>query len=192
MASLAFCRQLPRRHGAGFSLVELLLVITLALVLLSVGVPSLRAWTLKRALQQTAEALVADLRLARSEAVKRGALVAVCASVNGQACSASQGTWADGWLVFVDRNGNRAVDADEDILRVQSRSESVASLGSLNPATDKRIFTYQATGWAKVAAQTFLIKPVEASSATSDLTRVVCVSNQGRPSLRPAGIFQCS
>ncbi len=192
MACLAFHRQLSCRHGAGFSLVELLLVITLALVLLSVGVPSLRAWTVKRALQQTAEALVSDLRLARSEAVKRGALVAVCASVNGQSCAASEGTWADGWLVFVDRNGNRGVDAGEDILRVQARSESVASLGSLNPATDKRIFSYQATGWAKVAAQTFLIKPVDVGTATADLTRLVCVSNQGRPSLRPAGTTQCS
>ncbi len=168
-------------------------MLVLVLVLLSLAVPSFRNWALNRAVQQAAEALVADLRLARSEAVKRGALVAVCASADGASCASISpltGAWADGWLVFVDRNGNRAVDAGDDVLRVQTRPDAIFSIASLSPQTDKRIFTYQPTGWAKLATQTFFVKP--ADDAPAELTRLVCVSNQGRPSLRSVGTAQCS
>lgn len=189
------CKPAPllRLTWSGFTLLETMLVLVMTVLLLSLAVPSFRNWALKRAVQQAAEALVADLRLARSEAVKRGALVAVCASADGASCASigtPAGAWADGWLVFVDRNGNRAVDAGDEILRVQTRPDSIFSIASLSPQTDKRIFTYQPTGWAKLVTQTFYVKPSE--GAPAELTRLVCVSNQGRPSLRPIGTAQCT
>lgn len=174
----------------GFTLVELLLVMGLAALLMSAAVPSFRAWALRRAVQQAAQTLVADFRLARSEAIHRAAPVAVCASSDGRSCAAGEGGWAEGWLVFVDRNGNRAVDAGDEVLQVHMRPEALDSVSGPTPSTDKRIFTYLPTGNAKVAAQTFWF--TAGAGAPADTARLVCISNQGRPSLRPPGTASCS
>ena len=62
------------------------------------------------------------------------------------------------------------------------------SVASLAPQNDKSVFSYHATGWAKAASQTLLFSP-EGSAAQP---RVVCISSQGRPTLRPEGLNQCS
>ena len=51
-----------------------------------------------------AKALMNTLNLARNEAVKRGTTVSLCATTNGIDCSAN--SWASGWMVFVDADGD--------------------------------------------------------------------------------------
>ena len=128
-----------------------------------------------------------DLRLARHEAQQRAATVAVCSSTDGQTCSA-QAAWREGWLVFVDRDANRRREAGEELLRVQQRLPGLAAMAGPTPSTDKAVFSYQPSGWAKAASQTLLLRP-ESGSAT---VRVVCISSQGRPTLRPVGQTACS
>lgn len=171
----------------GLSLLELLVVLGLLGLLSSLAVPALGTVLLKRSVQSSAETLVADLRLARSEAVKRTATVAVCSSTDGQSCSLAA-AWREGWIVFVDRDGNRRLDAGEETLRVQQRLPGLASVASLAPQNDKAIFSYHPTGWAKAASQTLLFTP----QARVAQARVVCISSQGRATLRPEGLSQCS
>lgn len=175
------------RWACGFSLMELLVVLGLVALLAGMAVPSFSAVLLQRQVQSAAEALVADLRLARSEAIKRGAVVSVCSSRDGQTCSAPA-VWREGWIVFADRNGSRQREPDEELIRVQERAPGLASVASTQPQNDKPIFNFQPTGWARSATQTLVFTP----SSTAVLSRVVCVSNQGRPTLRPAGQTTCS
>ena len=174
----------------GFTLTELVMVLALMVILAGLAAPGFRSLLVKRAVRATADALVGDLRFARAEAVKRAVTVAVCASADGQACAGAGPNWAAGWIVFVDRNANRLVDSGEEIMRAQARPEFIGSIASLKPESDRSIFSYQPTGWAKVATQTFYIAPSALQS--SAYTRLVCVSNQGRPSLRPEGTDACS
>jgi type IV fimbrial biogenesis protein FimT len=69
--------------------------------------------------------LVTALQMARSHAITRGQgrdvyaganpTVVVCPSADGTACG---GTWADGWIIFWDANGDGApADADGGVLR---------------------------------------------------------------------------
>jgi type IV fimbrial biogenesis protein FimT len=61
-----------RGHRAGFTLVELLVVITVAAILLVIGVPGFRDFILMQRLKGTNAQLVTDLQFARSEASARG------------------------------------------------------------------------------------------------------------------------
>ena len=176
-----------RRRSAGFGLLEILVVLGLIATLAALAAPSLNGLWLRRSVQAAGEALVADLRRARSEAIQRGAIVAVCASADGQACSASP-AWRDGWIVFVDTDANRRRDSGEELIRVQSRLAGLSSVASAAAANDKSVFSYHPTGWAKAASQTLLLSPNGRGAAA----RVVCISSQGRPTLRPEGWTQCS
>ena len=55
----------------GFTLVELMIAVAVLSILLSVGVPSLKAWILNTKIRTTAEAMQNGLQLARAEAVRR-------------------------------------------------------------------------------------------------------------------------
>jgi len=181
------CARAHRTLGLGLSLLELLVVLGLVGVLASLAVPSMGALQLKRAVHHSAQALVADLRLARSEAVKRAHTVVMCSSLDGQACSASA-AWLEGWIVFADRDGDRRLDASDDLIRVQQRLTGLSSVASTKPQNDKAYFVYQPTGLAKAATQTLVFTPQGSAVAP----RVVCISNQGRPTLRPDGLSECS
>jgi type IV fimbrial biogenesis protein FimT len=173
-------------NASGFTLLELLGVMALLAGLATLALPSMAGFLSRRQVQSAAESLVADLRLARSEAIRRGLIVGVCASSDGATCAATA-AWVEGWLVFVDRDGNRRRDAGEELLRVQQRPPGLTRIGSAAPANDKAIVSYQAAGWAKAASQTLLF-----TAQGGAAVRVVCISSQGRPVLRPQGQTACS
>lgn len=178
-----------KSRSKGFTLLELLLVLVVTAVLAALATPSFRGLWVKRAVQAAADALVTDLRYARSEAIKRAVQVSVCQSGNGTAC-APGAVWAEGWIVFVDRNEKGFVDPGDEVLRVQSRPPGLQSIASNNPQNDHTSFTYEPTGLAKVATQTFILTP--AGSAPANSQRLICVSSQGRARIAPAGSLACS
>lgn len=175
------------RLQRGLSLMELLVVMGLVSVLAGLAVPALGSLLLKRQVESAAEALVSDLRLARSEAIRRAAVVTLCSSTDGTACS-DDAAWSQGWLVFADTDANQQRESGEALIRVQATLPGVASVGSAQPLNDKAAFSFHPTGWARAASQTLLFRSTHAGTAP----RVVCISNQGRPALRPASVVQCS
>jgi type IV fimbrial biogenesis protein FimT len=64
--------------------------------------------------------LMGHLSLARSEAIKRNAMVVLCKSNNGASCS-GDAVWHEGWIVFADDNDNHDVDAGETVIHVQQK-----------------------------------------------------------------------
>lgn len=64
-----------RRRSAGFSLIEMMIVIGIGALLLFVGVPNMTTWIHNTKLRTAGETLLAGLTLARTEAVRRNATV---------------------------------------------------------------------------------------------------------------------
>jgi type IV fimbrial biogenesis protein FimT len=108
--------------SSGFTLVELLTVITIVAILMALGVPSYQYVTNANRISGEVNGLLGDMQYARSEAIKEGQTITVCSSSNSTTatptCSGST-SWRDGWIVFSDSNGNATVDALEPVLRVQ-------------------------------------------------------------------------
>lgn len=99
----------------GFTLVELMVTVSIASILLAVAVPSYQSIMRESRLTTQANELMTALHYARSEAVKRGMRVTICKSANGASCG---GNWSDGWIVFNDTGAAGAVDASDEVLRV--------------------------------------------------------------------------
>jgi type IV fimbrial biogenesis protein FimT len=102
----------------GFTLVELVVTLATAAILLVLAVPNLNDVTLNGKLRSQANAFLATLHLARSEAIKRNERVVVCKSADGEACAAGNGSggWDQGWMIFHDHNNNGVRANDEDII----------------------------------------------------------------------------
>lgn len=83
----------------GFTIIELMVAITVAAILLSAALPSFRTAIQNSRLTSQANEMLTAFQLARSEALKRGTATLVCASSDEATFS---GTWEDGWIVAVD------------------------------------------------------------------------------------------
>lgn len=99
----------------GFTLIELVVTLAVLIVLLVLGVPEYQRMTESNRQVAAINAIVSDLNLARTEAVKRGQVVTLCGSSDGATCDT--GNWESGWIVFTDVSRNAAIDAGNgDIL----------------------------------------------------------------------------
>jgi type IV fimbrial biogenesis protein FimT len=165
---------------------ELMLALAIVALLTTLAAPNYQRFLLQRGVQAAVDALVGDLRYARSEALMRAARVSVCSSRDGMACLSTP-DWAAGWIVFTDADGDGVVDSGERVLRVQAASPYLASLST---SAVRAAVVYEATGWARAAGRTFTFTPRSSVAGTG--VRIVCVSNQGRAGARPPGSLKCS
>ena len=187
-----------KRHEYGFTLIELMVTIAIVGVLATLAAPSFRTLLVGRWVQTAAESLVSDMRLARSEALKRSTRTVICKSTDGASCDTAGNNWSVGWIVFVDMNSDglftaaSAGVAGDELIKVQQSLPNIATIQQdSNPSNTFRNFRYEPTGWAKGASQPFNLTPN--GSATGDATtRIICVSSNGRPSLRVEGTSACN
>jgi type IV fimbrial biogenesis protein FimT len=173
---------LPVRPALGFSLLELMVVTAIALALAALALPSWRSLLERWMLRTQAQALVDDLRYARTQALARAQPVSLCLSSQASQC-ASTSTGQSGWLVFLDPDGDRQLDPGESVLR-QHQLDPQRLFVRSNHA--RAVLTYQSTGLARAAAQTLTL------SATGGARRLICISLQGRPALQAEEAASCS
>lgn len=155
--------QAMRRLAVGFTLIELLITIAVAAILMAVAVPSFQAVTCDSRGTAHVNSLISALAYTRSEAVRRGAPVILCPTLNGEECS--NGTdWTGGWLARPD-NGS------DEVLRQWQRLSGNASLSGPNQVR------YEATG-AIGSEESFAY---QLSAAGLSLSRDVVINAVGRP-----------
>ncbi len=167
---------MAKSRPGGFTLVELMVTLTVLAILVGVALPSFRDMILNNRRTAIVNDLVSSLLLARSEAIKRGQPVSVCASSPGGSSNCAGGTnWTQGWVVFVDPDGNGGIAAPGDALRQ-----------FVNDASNAGLRVTAATS----GAGHFTLRPFNQSGTAGNLTvcdtrgpaqgRRVCVQSNGR------------
>jgi prepilin-type N-terminal cleavage/methylation domain-containing protein len=106
--------------SGGFTLVELLVVLVLAVVVVAAGGPALQRLVAGNRVEIESRRLLSALQLARSEAVSGNTVVSVCpTAMPGDGELACGGSYADGWVVFADPGaGGAGLVAPDRVIRL--------------------------------------------------------------------------
>jgi len=116
------------RTHKGFTLIELMVTLAVAVILITVAVPGFRTMIQNNRATTQANELLTAFMLARSEAVKRGVAVSVCSSTDQATCAASA-NWATGWIVFTDDAGvSGTLDSTDQLIRVWEALDGTPTL----------------------------------------------------------------
>lgn len=89
---------LKARVERGFTLTELMTTVAILAVLMGLAAPTFSDIALSSRLKDAANRLVSFAAVARSEAIKRNAVVTLCMSADAASC-ASSGGWEQGWIM---------------------------------------------------------------------------------------------
>jgi type IV fimbrial biogenesis protein FimT len=181
----------PFNYSAnGFTLLELLVVVTAMLVLLLVAAPSMSAVVNSIRLTSASNNFLSHMYLARSEAIKRNARVALCKSADGATC-ASSGGWEQGWVVFHDTNNNGLLDAGEPVIaRQQALPAALRLTGNQNVA---KYVSFEPSGATRTVGGAFQAGTLTLcrQSVASNEARQIILNAVGRPRVQRLEIASC-
>ncbi len=123
----------PRLRG--FTLVELMVTISLIAILTTLAAPSFTQMIASTRLSAATNELYTSLVQAKSEAIRSGGRVTICPSSDGATClTSATPTWATGWITFNDgtrTTSNPVVDAGETISQIgQPVSDAIKITGN--------------------------------------------------------------
>lgn len=110
--------RIPFQASQGVTLLELMITVAIIAILGSIALPSFSSALQSNRVATTSNEFMASVAYARSEAMRNNRGAVMCPSSNGSSCG---GTWADGWIVWADRNadGVRQNTQEERVLRRQ-------------------------------------------------------------------------
>ena len=179
-----------RRHVAGFTAIELMVVVSIVAILAALAGPSFTPLIENWRVRESAEQLQSTLHYARSEAIKRGGRVVIQKipnNTNGCTTASSTRAWNCGWIVCHDTNDNGTCNAAEPVLQ---RIESSAKVHVNRTGGGASI---QLNRWGLVDGTWlgFNLIPLD-KTVSHAAARGVCMSSGGRVRIIPQEAIPCT
>lgn len=147
---------------SGISLLEILVTIAILSILSVMAAPSVQELIQNNRARSITDEFASSLYQARSEAVKRGNRITLCASDPTQMnCDVDVDNFSGGWIVFTDYNGNQVLDpvgtlfdttgdgvddSPEEILFVSGIPAGNVEIITNNVPVPRNAFTYRSNG----------------------------------------------
>lgn len=173
------------RRGAGFTLIELMVVIATVAILAALAAPSLRNFAANQALAGVTSDLMAASMTARSTAINRNQTV-VIEPVSGT-------DWTSGWRVYVDKDASGDFDPtqDNEVVVGSPVPDTVAvNSNTVTNCSPKDKFAYSPDGFLKVGGM-LGNGGVPFKSTVTSRDRCVVFDRAGRTRICGAGTENC-
>ncbi len=106
----------------GFTLVELLVTLTVLIVTLAIGIPFYDNMIANNRAIALSNDFIRTFNLAKSEAVTRGSFAGICANGGTDSSPSCGSDWTNGWFVYEDANWDASYDsassAGETVIKI--------------------------------------------------------------------------
>ncbi|HEY8682804.1 MAG TPA: GspH/FimT family pseudopilin [Rhodanobacter sp.] len=120
----------------GFSLVELMVTISVMAILLAIALPSFRDVIHRNQVSTASNSLLASLDYARTEAINRSQIVSMCPGSAAAGCTAAGVAFEPGWIVYTYPAGaassNKPYVAGTSIMLRSTTAQAGVSIQSKN------------------------------------------------------------
>lgn len=179
----------PRRVR-GFTLIELAIVVAIVGTMVSMAAPSLTRLADSVRLTGASNSLLSSLRLARSEARKRGDRVLMCKSADGLVCTTAGG-WEQGWILFQDRNASGGFDEGDTVIQVQQALPGRLSITGNRPVASA--IAYSPIGVSRGVSGAMLSGTITLCRRSLEpvAARQIVISSGGRPRVKQLEVDHC-
>ncbi|MGZ3237544.1 MAG: GspH/FimT family pseudopilin [Burkholderiaceae bacterium] len=129
---------------AGFTMTELMVVLSIATIVLMIGIPSFNAIIRNQKITTATHDFFMAINLTRSEAIRRGVRVDL-APLDG-------GDWSKGWVIFIDKNNNQIADVGEEVIFSHGAISKALIIKSVFTDSSKEYLAYNGTGRTRTNA----------------------------------------
>ncbi len=175
-----------RRNLLGFTLIELMITLSIVVIVSLFAIPSFNGAIASSRLTSSTNEIYTALVQAKSEAVRRGKRVTVCATADGATCSDDGSGWSTGWITFVDSTRTTVVSQDP--------GESVIAVGQAVNTNlliqGPSYFSFSADSRSRDMSGGFLVANLRVCSTSSALdnnkrSRMISTGVSGRLNVLP-------
>jgi type IV fimbrial biogenesis protein FimT len=132
------------RHNSGFTLIELMVTLAVAIILMASLVPAYTAVVQRNEVTANINAFVGELKFARSEALKRGAVISLCPATTGStSCNTASSAWSPSVsgerLVFVDIDADGEFDGTDVLLKRVTTNSTTVGVSVVDPSGESAL-----------------------------------------------------
>ena len=174
LVSPFICSNIPLVGIKGFTLIELIITMTIVGILVALAAPGMQSFVSSNRLTTQVNDLLADISLARSEAIKRSASSGVCVTASDGASCVPDGDWANGWLVYYcTSTTDPCPSSSKEAIKMH---EKLTGDNTLSTPGDEIVFSK--TGLLSSGAGQFTLTDPKTGGK-----RIVCLGTTGRPAL---------
>jgi type IV fimbrial biogenesis protein FimT len=165
-----------RRYATGFTILELMISVSVLSILLAIGVPGFTNVIRTNRIATQTNNLIGALNYARGETAVRGQPISMCAANADRSACSNNNDWSNGWIIFTDRTG---VVGEFDPLTDTMLQVSDQPVMGFAVAATGRFVRFGGT-FAPTTAETFTVTPTVSAYCVTTRARRIQMGATGR------------